>query len=97
MAFDIRGVIPERVERNPYVPNAQGILELMISEVKGEPHKDTANFSDSVTFAFPTIKQHDILVTLNYWNAFALYLDDFLDKKTNDQAYHVACVLLILY
>ncbi|CAG2169223.1 unnamed protein product [Oppiella nova] len=90
IAFDIRGLTPERVDRNQYVPNAQAILERMISEVKGERHKDTANFSDAVTFSFPTIKQHDILITLNFWNAFALYLDDFLDKKTHDQAHHVA-------
>ncbi|CAG2179003.1 unnamed protein product, partial [Oppiella nova] len=62
----------------------------MISDVKGEYHKDQDNFSDAVTFCFPTIKKHDLLITVNFWNAFSLYLDDFLDKKTVDQAHYVA-------
>ncbi|CAG2173412.1 unnamed protein product [Oppiella nova] len=90
VAYDIRGLIPEKVERNRYVPNAQTILKRMISDVKGEYHKDQANFSDAITFCFPTIKKHDLLITINFWNAFSLYLDDFLDNKLADQAHHVA-------
>ncbi|CAG2181490.1 unnamed protein product, partial [Oppiella nova] len=90
MAFEIRGLNVERVDRNQYVPNAKVLLETLMSDIEGAPHKDFNDLTDYTRFGFPNIKDQDLFMTVNMWCVFTFFLDDFLESQTTKLEYWVS-------
>ncbi|CAG2176252.1 unnamed protein product, partial [Oppiella nova] len=90
LAFEIRGVNVERVDYNQYVPNAKVLLETLMSDIEGAPHKDSNDLTDYTRLNFPNIKDQDVFMTVNMWCMFTFLLDDFLESQTTKLEYWVS-------
>ncbi|CAG2175827.1 unnamed protein product [Oppiella nova] len=83
LKYEVRGLMSERILRNPNNPESYDWTENLLSEAYGRPVRDVNDITAFIDMCYTTVNKK-VAFVINYWTIFAFMMDDYMDQIVMD-------------